>query len=126
GVVPRIPGQVRALEAEARRGPLMPGMPFTHQARAVPGLLQRGGERERVRGQVLEVADVPFMVREDTVAERGGAGEEARPGRGADRGGGVPAVEAGTGGRERVRRGGETQGAAVAAEGVHPVLVGHE
>lgn len=124
GVVPA--GQFGAVEAVVGRGAAVSGVPLAEQAAVVAVFAQRPGEGELVLGEVLQVADVAFVVGEELVPEGCLAGQQAGAGRGADGGGGVPAVEAGSRGGQFVERGGVGQRVAVGAERVGAVLVGHE
>lgn len=94
GVVPA--GQFGAVEAVVGRGAAVSGVPLAEQAAVVAVFAQRPGEGELVLGEVLQVADVAFVVGEELVPEGCLAGQQAGAGRGADGGGGVPAVEAGS------------------------------
>ena len=116
GVVPTV--QLGAVEAVVPAEPAVPGMPFAEQRALVARASQRLREGELPVGQILEVADVPLVVGEQPVAERGIPGEHARAGRGADGRGRVPAVEAGARGGERVEVRGAHRGVPVAAQGV--------
>lgn len=124
GVVPA--GEFGTVEAVVGGGAPAAGVPLADEAAVVAPLAQRPGEGELLLGQVLQVADVAFVVGEELVAEGGLAGQQTGPGRGADRGGCVPAVEPGSRGGQFVQYRGVGQSVAVGAERVRPVLVGHE
>src|SRR5699024_12180868 len=83
-------------------------------------------EGELPVGQVLLVADVAFVVRQQLVAEGRVTGEHAGPGGRADRARRVPAVEAGAAAGEGIQVRGAHHGVAVAAQGVGAVLVGED
>src|SRR5699024_3597822 len=124
GIVPA--RQLGAVEAVVASQLLGAGVPLTQQPAVVAGIPQRLGEGELPVGQILLVADVAFVVRQQLVPEGRVAGEHAGSGGRADRARGVPAVEAGAAAGEGVQVRGAHDGVAVTAQRVGAVLVGED